>query len=454
MKKRRRAKREESDEPTFDPTDDDADGDAADEGESDDEYLDYSEDEDGGGDGRRPIWLNPLVLTSTVLVLLLGGLIGWLALSYQPAEPETVLSAVVTLDPPPPPPAMAAVPQPVPAGGATPEAGDAPAETGEGNVVAASDEDDSFFEDDDDAPPATASARPGESGETTVAALPEEPTVAPPALTEEDIKLAPVPDPALIATGNNGPVPVIAPDGRQAWQVYARPFAADEPRPRIAILLAGLGLSQSATSTAIQQLPGPVTLGFTPYAPRLGDWIGEARAAGHEVFLELPMEPFDYPASDPGPHTLLTSLTPEDNLARLDWLLSRFAGYVGVTNFLGDKFTSSPDSLEPVLADLRDRGLMFLDARTSRNSVAAQVAVEIDLPRAVNNRFLDNEASRVSIDARLFELEQIAKNVGFAVGVGFPYPVTLERLARWAPTLAEKGLVLAPISALANLQTQ
>ena len=197
-----------------------------------------------------------------------------------------------------------------------------------------------------------------------------------------------------------------------------------------------------------------MTLGFAPYARGLESWMNEARAAGHEVFLELPMEPFDYPESDPGPHTLLTTLQQGDNLDRLDWLLSRTSGYVGVTNFMGDKFTSTPDSVGPILEALRDRGLMFLDARTSRDSIAGELATQIELPRALNNRFLDNEASRIAIDAKLLELEGIAKTVGYAVGIGFPYPVTLERIARWSATLEAKGIVLVPMSAVANLQVE
>lgn len=290
--------------------------------------------------------------------------------------------------------------------------------------------------------------------ETVTAALPATGASALPAVPRDGLVLAPGPDPALVTEGQNGPLPVIAPDGRRAWQVYARPFEGPEDQPRIAIMLAGLGLSRSATKAAIQQLPGAVTLGFAPYARGLEGWMNEARAAGHEVFLELPMEPFDYPDSDPGPHTLLTTLTHSDNIDRLDWLLSRTAGYVGVTNFMGDKFTSSPESLGPILEALRDRGLMFLDARTSRESVAGELATQIELPRALNNRFLDNEASRIAIDARLLELEEIAKTVGYAVGIGFPYPVTLERIARWSATLDEKGITLAPMSALADLQTE
>jgi polysaccharide deacetylase 2 family uncharacterized protein YibQ len=266
------------------------------------------------------------------------------------------------------------------------------------------------------------------------------------------VALAPVPDPALIDRTAKGLLPIIGPDGRKPWQVYSRPFNAGTNTPRIAILIVGLGLSQSATNAAIQQLPGPVTLGFAPYAQDLQHWIEQSRAAGHEVMLQLPMEPYDYPRNDPGPHTLLTSLQDKQNIDRLEWLLSRFTGYVGVTNFQGAKFTTSERHLRPVMNVLGDRGLMFLDLRATEQSAAARVARDSGVPRALNNRFLDSTASRSAIDARLNELERIAKLTGTAVGVGFAYPVTIERVANWAPTLALKGIALAPITATVNRQ--
>lgn len=267
---------------------------------------------------------------------------------------------------------------------------------------------------------------------------------------QAEFSLPRAPDPALVKESSNGPLPVIAPDGREAWRVYARPFSDQYHRPRIGILIAGLGMSQSATLTAVQQLPGAVTLGFNPYARKLQDWIDQARAAGHEVMLELPMEPVNYPDDDPGPHTLLTSLNAEANLERIEWLLSRFVGYVGVTNYMGSKFTTSPDALRPVLNTLRERGLMFLDSRSSVHSVAGQIANEVGLVQASNNRFLDNKASRTAIDARLAELERIARATGSAIGIAFPYPVSIERIAAWAETLESRGLVLAPLSNLAT----
>ena len=193
-----------------------------------------------------------------------------------------------------------------------------------------------------------------------------------------------------------------------------------------------------------------MTLSFAAYARSLPQWISGARAAGHEVMLQLPMEPLSYPANDPGPHTLLTSLSPAENIDRMEWLLSRFAGYVGVTSFMGSKFTTSPDHLRPIMSALKQRGLLFLDTAASRDSVAARIGIDIGLPIAVSDRFFDRQASRVAIDAQLLELEQIARSRSVAVGIGYPFPVTIERLAAWVPTLAQKGIELAPISAVVS----
>lgn len=263
--------------------------------------------------------------------------------------------------------------------------------------------------------------------------------------------LRPAPDPALIKSTEDGPLPVVAPDGRTPLQVYARPYKATG-RPRIAVVVGSLGLSQATTLAAIQQLPGGVTLAFAPYGRNLQDYVNQARAAGHEVLLQAPMEPMDYPTNDPGPHTLLTSLTINNNLKRLDWLLGRFTGYVGVVNFMGGRFTAAESHVRPILTAMRDRGLMFLDARASSSSVATSVAGKIGLNIASNDRVLDAIASRAAIDARLLELERLASASGGAIGIGFPYPVTIERLAQWTRAMGDRGYDLVPISALVDHQ--
>ena len=264
--------------------------------------------------------------------------------------------------------------------------------------------------------------------------------------------LSPAPDPGLTEKSGLGLLPVIGDDGRKPWLVYARGFDDRDRRPRIALVIVGLGLSEASTQAAIQRLPGAVTLAFAPYAKTLDRWIPLARAAGHEVLLTLPMEPDSFPADDPGPHTLLTSLAPAENLKRLRWVLSRTSGYVGVINDMGSRFTTSSRHLDPVLGELKRRGLMFVDSGASLRSVAARMATRIGLARAINNRFIDVKASREAIDQRLSELERIARTSGQALGVGTTYPVTFERVGRWLRRFEKKGLILVPVSALANKQ--
>lgn len=264
--------------------------------------------------------------------------------------------------------------------------------------------------------------------------------------------LVPVPDPALVETSATGPLPVIAKDGRQPWQVYSRPFDRADKRPRIAVVITGMGLDGDLTTQAIERLPPAVTLSFDPYARQLAQQTNAARQAGHEILLDLPMEPTDYPRQDPGPATLLTSLDDGQNIARLNWVLGRAAGYVGVTGLSGSRFTSARQSIQPILVALKQRGLMFIDSRASEQSIAASLARSLGVPWAMNDRLLDSEPSQDGVDKALANLEERARRDGAALGIGTPYPVTLERIAAWVPTLAGKGLVLAPSTAVANSQ--
>lgn len=258
------------------------------------------------------------------------------------------------------------------------------------------------------------------------------------------------PDLGLIQRTALGPLPIIGVDGRKPWQVYARPVDRADKRPRISIVIIALGLSSAATEAAIQGLPGPITLAFAPYSRRLSEWIRLARAAGHEVLLNLPLEPVNFPALDPGPRTLLTSLSEEENKERLMWTLSRGTGYVGVADFVGSKFTMSRKALIPVLLALNERGLLFLDSRSAPRSLAREVASDVGIPFVSSARFVDEWASRDAIDARLAELEQLAKARGVAVGMASPYPVSLERIAAWSAKLDAAGIALVPVSEIAR----
>jgi polysaccharide deacetylase 2 family uncharacterized protein YibQ len=296
-------------------------------------------------------------------------------------------------------------------------------------------------------PPADGAARTAPPAGETAAQAPS-PVPAP------AVALAPAPDPALVERGPNGQLPIIARDGRTSFEVYARPFDDKTNRPRIALVVAGLGLRQTVTRKAIADLPPEVSLAFTPYARGLADWIAEARGDGHEVLLQIPMEPIDYPANDPGPQTLLTSLTPVDNGKRLDWVLGRATGYVGLVTLMGSKFTADAAALTPIVETLKTRGLMLVDSRTAPRSVVVPLATKAGLPRAAVTVQIDSRPVRASIDQRLAELERAAVANGFAVGLAAEgVPIAYDAIAAWAATLGERGLVLAPVSAVAGRQS-
>jgi polysaccharide deacetylase 2 family uncharacterized protein YibQ len=264
--------------------------------------------------------------------------------------------------------------------------------------------------------------------------------------------LLPAPDPALVEDSPYGKLPVIGRDGRRPWQVYARPFDRGDKRPRVAVLMTGLGVSDKQTQVAVERLPAAVTLAFDPYPPRLPGWIEAARRGGHEVLLELPMEPLDYPRQDPGPLTLLTALDPQQNIERLNQVLGRAAGYVGLTELMGARFVASRTSLLPVLDALRSRGLLFVDGHAAADSVVVPLARSVGLPWAAGDAVVDAMPWPDIIDKQLAALETAARRNGAALGVAAPYPASFDRLVAWAATLDDKGLALAPVSAIAAVQ--
>ncbi|MBT5267753.1 MAG: divergent polysaccharide deacetylase family protein [Rhodospirillaceae bacterium] len=261
--------------------------------------------------------------------------------------------------------------------------------------------------------------------------------------------------PDLVEDTPKGQLPIRAADGRQSWTTYAGKFDKSDRRPRISIVVVNLGLSRPMTEAVIENLPPEVSLSFSPIAPanNIKSLSRLAREKGHEIYLDLPLEPTGYPRDDPGPKTLLSSLSAVENLNRLEWVLTRGGGYVGVVIEMGDKFTVVKEAMMPVLQYLKERGLFLIDSRASSRSLAPELAASIQLPRAFNDQFIDRIPAVEHIDRHLIELERVARDNKFALGVAQPYPVTLDRLALWIRTLKGKNIALAPATALADKQS-
>ncbi|TAK46906.1 MAG: divergent polysaccharide deacetylase family protein [Xanthobacteraceae bacterium] len=257
----------------------------------------------------------------------------------------------------------------------------------------------------------------------------------------------------LLESSRHGAIPVIAADGLKPMQAYAAGTDADRARvaatPSISLIVAGLGLGTAKTNDALARLPGAVTLAFTPYGTELGKYVERARGSGHEVLLQVPMEPFDYPDNDPGPQTLLTSLTPAQNIDRMYWHMSRFQGYVGIASYMGARFAATEAAMAPIVREAGKRGLIYLDDGGNPRSVAGSVADAQAMTHARTDLAIDTVPTAAEIDRALSRLEALARQRGAAIGMASALPVSIERIAAWARGLESRGIVLAPLTAVA-----
>lgn len=257
--------------------------------------------------------------------------------------------------------------------------------------------------------------------------------------------------PKLVETTEFGPLPQTGRDGLTPFSAYSRPSvsaATAGGKPLIAIVVTGLGLNVDGTLAAISQLPDTVTLAFAPYGKNVERTVGTARSEGHEVFLEVPLEPFDYPDNDPGPDTLLTGQAPRENMEKLYRVMGKFGGYAGLINNMGARFTASAADFGPMIEELGARGLGFLDDGTSNRSLASQLAKASGVPFARATMTLDANPARAPILAKLTELEQKAREDGSAIGLVAALPVSVETIAEWARDAEERGVLIVPASAL------
>ncbi|MGI4807010.1 MAG: divergent polysaccharide deacetylase family protein [Janthinobacterium lividum] len=287
------------------------------------------------------------------------------------------------------------------------------------------------------AKPPHAAAEPPPIAPVQPPALPPGQIMPPQAALLEPSKLFP---PAML--------PRVAADGRVARVVYARATDAEDRRPKIALVITGLGMSETDSRDAMQALPGPVSLSFSPYATRSDALMELSRTLGHEMLVSLPLEPLGYPLNDAGSKSLLTGAPPAQNAVNLEWSLSRIQGYVGAIGALdamrGERFAEQSSSLRAVLDELQRRGLLYIDPRPGKS-----VDKLSDVPGRGVDAVIDDPPSRAEIEGKLAALERMAREKGSALGFAGPLrPVTIERIAAWARGLGDKGIALVPVSAL------
>ena len=264
-----------------------------------------------------------------------------------------------------------------------------------------------------------------------VVAAPPAPVVAAPPTAEPQVAALPVPSLATL------------PRWRQ-FAVATAPFVQDVPL--IAIVIDDMGVDKKRSGLAID-LPPPLTLSFLTYATDLARQTERARGRGHELMLHVAMEPGSKTA-DPGPNALLTTLSDAELKRRLEWSFLRFSTYVGVNNHMGSKFTANRKAMRIVIEEIKRRGLLFLDSRTSGRTVGAKLAREMGVPVAERNIFIDHENTIEAVHAQLRKVEQLARSTGAVIAIGHPRDVTIRALQEWLVGIEAKGFKLVPLTTI------
>lgn len=265
----------------------------------------------------------------------------------------------------------------------------------------------------------------------------------------QDPHMATEPDPSLVEETRFGKLPVRSDRGARPMDVYARPWSGTRGA-RIAIVVGGLGLSQTGTMNAIDALPPEVTLAFAPNGNSLARWMQAARRGGHEILLQVPFEPFNYPANDPGPHTLTVDGSKAEAMDNLHHAMGRITNYTGLMNYMGGRFMADAGAMEPVLRDIARRGLLFLDDGTAAQSLTPTLAPALGVPYATADVQIDGELERGAILKKLDALENIARREGTAIGVASAFDVSVEAIATWANEAKARGIEIVGVSALVD----
>ncbi|WP_231849033.1 divergent polysaccharide deacetylase family protein [Paramagnetospirillum magneticum] len=257
------------------------------------------------------------------------------------------------------------------------------------------------------------------------------------------VALAPLPPPPP------APEVKLPPAGAAIWLRNALPVPKTGGKPVIAIIIDDLGVDRRR-SERMAQLKGPLTLSYMTYAEDVAHQSHDARARGHELMVHVPMQP-QSASYDPGAEVLEVGLSSDEIRRRLDWGLSRFDGYVGINNHMGSRFTSDPAGMRVVMAELRRRGLAFIDSVTSERTVGAETARHYGVPFAARHVFLDNDQGVAHVRAQLAKTEAYARKHGAAIAIGHPHDGTIEALAGWLPGLEGRGFALVPVSTIIRM---
>jgi uncharacterized protein len=219
--------------------------------------------------------------------------------------------------------------------------------------------------------------------------------------------------------------------------------------PLVAIIIDDLGYDKKIAEK-FSTLHANITFSILPHSPFQDSIARLSQDKGLETMLHLPMEPMEYPNVDPGPGTLLLSMTPDQMIRQLKENLKALPHVKGVNNHMGSKMTAESSQMYQIFTILKKRGLYFVDSRTTAQTICKPSARLLQIPFAQRDVFLDHLHGARFMRKQVTELIRIARRNGYAVGIGHPHATTYEVLRDMLPEL-NKAVQLVPASKIAHL---
>lgn len=256
---------------------------------------------------------------------------------------------------------------------------------------------------------------------------------------------------SLFVQGQNNAL-LVDKEGHLQLKILFIPPVPDTPDgPLVTIIMDDLGRSTSVAE-ALVALAEPVTFSILPGEANAAEVAEIGYASGHEIMLHVPMEPQGYPAVNPGDDALFVKYSSEEIRIRFDQFLLQVPHVSGTNNHMGSRFTEDSRALAPVMKSLQEKGLFFVDSRTTGGTKVTETALKYGVPTLSRDVFLDNVADVAAIAKEIRRLENRARKQGQAIGICHPYPETLEALRQELPKLSEQGVTVVPVSVLLRKQ--
>jgi polysaccharide deacetylase 2 family uncharacterized protein YibQ len=269
-----------------------------------------------------------------------------------------------------------------------------------------------------------------------------------------DGSLAIAPMDGMYEQAELGRLPQVRPmDKLTPFNAYKRPFTVPQGSPIIALIVRDFGLSDAVSQKALAALPAEVTMLLSPYSLEPERWASASRQGGHEVWLDVKFENADYPISDPGPQAILAGSNLRYNQDKMNWNLTRATGYAGISGQTDYVFDSASAILQPLAKSVYQRGLGYLELNPKASGAIETVASAVNGPYIRADVWINDQDSDLE-GSPLKELERLAKERGYAVGVLMPYEQNIDQIKTWLASLSAKGYTLAPVSAVAEAQAR